>query len=103
MVAACVIRPLYRCPNCLGALTAGTDSRRCEREDIDYPVADQIAAFMRGAYYDQFDESTVLTAEHRQALERENDGAIARINDFYLPRSSGTSRILNPGGATGTP
>jgi SAM-dependent methyltransferase len=93
---------IYRCPNCLGALTAATDSLRCDREDIDYPVADHIADFMRGDYYDQFDENTVLTAEHRQALERENDGAIARINDFYLPLIKDSSlRILDAGCGNG--
>jgi len=93
---------VYRCPNCFGPLTAGTDSLRCDAENIDYPVVDQIADFMRGAYYDQFDENTVLTAEHRLALERENDGAIARINDFYLPRI-GTNglRILDAGCGNG--
>lgn len=93
---------VYRCPNCLGTLTAGTDSLHCDRDGIDYPVVDGIADFMRGAYYDQFDENTILTAEHRQALERENDGAIARINDFYLPRI-GTNglRILDAGCGNG--
>ena len=57
---------------------------------------------MRGAYYDQFDENTILTAEHRQALERENDGAIARINDFYLPLIKQSSlRILDAGCGNG--
>jgi SAM-dependent methyltransferase len=93
---------VYRCPNCLGALTAATDSLRCDRESIDYPVIDQIADFMRSAYYDQFDETTVLTSEHRQALERENDGAIARINDFYLPLIGATPlRILDAGCGNG--
>jgi SAM-dependent methyltransferase len=93
---------VYRCPICLGLLTAATDSLRCDRDDIDYPVIDHIADFMRGAYYDQFDENTILTAEHRQALERENDGAIARINDFYLPLIKGSSlRILDAGCGNG--
>jgi SAM-dependent methyltransferase len=93
---------VYRCPNCLGALTAGNNSLRCEPEDIEYPVVDRIADFMRGAYYDQFDENTILTSEHRQALERENDGAVARINDFYLRRISEDSlRILDAGCGNG--
>ncbi|HEV7426221.1 MAG TPA: class I SAM-dependent methyltransferase [Thermoanaerobaculia bacterium] len=83
-------------------MTAETDSLRCEREEIDYPVADHIADFMRGAYYDQFDESTVLTAEHRHALDRENEGAIARINDFYLPLIGAKSlRVLDAGCGNG--
>jgi SAM-dependent methyltransferase len=78
------------------------DSLRCDREGIDYPVVDQIADFMRGHYYDHFDENTVLSAEHRQALERENDGAIARINDFYLPLiKHGSLRILDAGCGNG--
>lgn len=93
---------VYRCPTCLGALTAANDSLRCDRDNIDYPVVDHIADFMRGNYYDQFDENTVLTAEHRQALERENDGAIARINDFYLPLIKARSlRILDAGCGNG--
>lgn len=93
---------VYRCPSCLGALTAGSNSLRCESENIEYPVVDQIADFMRGAYYDRFDENTILTAEHRQALERENDGAIARIKDFYLPRIGGSGlRILDAGCGNG--
>jgi len=119
---------VYRCPSCLGALTwpgsAGVppagddslpgenggrdarapriDSLRCDREGINYAVVDLIADFMRGNYYDQFDESTVLTAEHRQALERENDGAIARINDFYLPLIGGSAlRVLDAGCGNG--
>jgi SAM-dependent methyltransferase len=82
-------------------LTAGTDSLRCDREDIHYPVVDRIADFMRGNYYDQFDENTILTAEHRQALERENDGAIARINDFYLPLIGAKRRVLDAGCGNG--
>ncbi|HEX3578679.1 MAG TPA: hypothetical protein VHY33_08965, partial [Thermoanaerobaculia bacterium] len=93
---------IYRCPNCLGALTAHLGALHCDREDIDYPVVDQVADFMRGVYYDQFDETTILTAEHRQALERENDGAIARINDFYLPLIKGSAlRILDAGCGNG--
>jgi len=93
---------VYRCPSCIGVLTAKAGSLRCERDDIDYPVVDHIADFMGGAYYDQFDENTVLTAEHRQALERENDGAIARINDFYLPLIKDSSlRILDAGCGNG--
>jgi SAM-dependent methyltransferase len=83
-------------------LTAGTNSLRCDSEDVEYPVVDGIADFMRGDYYDQFDENTILSAEHRQALERENDGAIARINDFYLPRIGESSlRILDAGCGNG--
>ncbi|MBV9069210.1 MAG: class I SAM-dependent methyltransferase [Acidobacteria bacterium] len=93
---------VYRCPNCLGPLLDQPDSLRCDREDIDYPVIDHIADFMRGNYYDQFDENTILTAEHRQALERENDGAISRINDFYLPLIKASSlRILDAGCGNG--
>jgi SAM-dependent methyltransferase len=92
---------VYRCPNCLGALTASTNSLRCDAEEIEYPVVDQIADFMRGAYDDRFDENTVLTLEHRQALERENDGAVARINDFYLPLIGASRRILDAGCGNG--
>ena len=67
-------------------------------------MSDGVADFAQGAYYDQFDESTVLTEEHQQALEREIAGATARICDYYGPliAKTGTSlRILDAGCGNG--
>jgi SAM-dependent methyltransferase len=61
------------------------ESLWCNHCAIRYPVIDKVSDFARGAYFDRFDESTVLSDEHRQGLEREYEGAIARINDFYAP------------------
>lgn len=60
--------------------------------------------FAQGRYYDQFDESTVLTDEHKHALEREVDGAIARIRDYYGPlmaKDGKPLRVLDAGCGNG--
>jgi SAM-dependent methyltransferase len=95
---------MYRCPACLGELTRLPGSLRCGACDVSYPVHDGVIDFARGAYYDQFDESTVLAEEHKHALEREVDGAIARIRDYYGPQITkiGKSlRILDAGCGNG--
>jgi SAM-dependent methyltransferase len=86
----------YRCPACLGELAAAPESLQCDYCGIAYPVSDSISDFMRGAYYDHFDDSTVLTDEHLQALQREIVGATARISDYYSPliALSGQKRSL---------
>lgn len=76
---------MYRCPTCLGYLIEQPESLHCKRCDILYPVGDSITDFVRGAYYDQFDENTILTAEHLHGLEREIGGAASRITDYYSP------------------
>ena len=89
---------VYQCPACLGALTAELHCARC---GATYPRHDGIADFSGGRYYDQFDEQTVLSAEHRQALEREMEGAVARIADYYLPKIPPASRVLDAGCGNG--
>jgi SAM-dependent methyltransferase len=94
----------YRCPACLGELFDHRDFLRCETCQADYPVSDQLSDFAQGVYYDQFDENTVLTDEHKRALEREADGAVARIQDYYGPliAKRGTSlNILDAGCGNG--
>lgn len=89
----------YRCPACIGALT---EELHCVRCNVTYPVRDDIAEFSGGRYYDQFDESTVLTGEHREALDREMDGAVARIRDYYLPKVGASPlRVLDAGCGNG--
>lgn len=95
---------VYRCPACLGELTAHPDSLRCDPCSVSYPVSHQVSDFAQGSYYDQFDESTVLTGEHQQALEREIDGTTARIRDYYGPliaRTGKSLRILDAGCGNG--
>ncbi|MDP9193160.1 MAG: class I SAM-dependent methyltransferase [Acidobacteriota bacterium] len=95
---------MYRCPACRGALTEHPDSLRCDSCLVGYPVVDRVTDFARGAYYDQFDENTILTEEHRHALEREVEGAIARIRDFYGPlieKTGQSLRILDAGCGNG--
>ena len=91
------VHEVYRCPTCLGRLIEQPESLRCERCNVAYPVNDMVSDFMRGAYYDQFDESTTLTDEHLRALE----GASARISDYYAPLLSRSQRILDAGCGNG--
>lgn len=92
---------LYRCPGCVGPLTQEAASLSCTRCALDYPVSDDITDFLRGAYYDHFDESTTLGDEHLRALERELEGAASRINDYYAPLLSTRQRVLDAGCGNG--
>jgi SAM-dependent methyltransferase len=79
-------------------------SVRCERCSISYPVEDGVADFVRGAYYDEFDETKQLTAEQIRAFDCEADGAVSRIRDYYLPlinAASPNGRILDAGCGNG--
>jgi len=98
------LHDVYRCPTCLGQLTAHPDSLRCDICRGNYPVSDHVADFAQGSYYDQFDDSTVLTEEHQQALARELSGATARIRDYYGPligRTGKSLQILDAGCGNG--
>lgn len=97
---------MYRCPACLGQLVEQPQSLNCKRCEVIYPVNDSVSDFVRGAYYDQFDENTTLTDEHLRALQRELDGASARISEYYAPllaRSGNhlSQRILDAGCGNG--
>lgn len=95
----------YRCPACKGALAEEEGSLICGRCAVVYPVRDSIADFSRGSYYDQFDDSTLLTEEQQRGLELENEGAVARIAGYYLPRIAAESRpgarVLDAGCGSG--
>lgn len=90
------------CPSCHGTLDDALACRACNRR---WPIDDGIADFSGGAYYDQFDASTVLSDSHREGLELEIDGARRRILDFYLPHirrsSSHAMRVLDCGCGNG--
>ena len=97
---------VYRCPTCLGLLQERPETLWCNHCSVKYPVSDLVPDFVRGAYYDQFDDSTVLTAEHRRALDLEIAGAIGRITEYYLPLIARTNtdqsiRILDAGCGNG--
>ena len=97
--------PAYRCPRCIAIIEVRDDDLWCARCGSAYPVRNAIADFSGGHYYDQFDEHTVLSAEHQRALEREIQGAVARIDDYYLPHiqalGPGSLRILDAGCGNG--
>lgn len=48
-------------------------------------MADGIADFARGAYYDAFAEGQELSPEHLAGLENEIPGTRSRIEGYYLP------------------
>jgi SAM-dependent methyltransferase len=92
----------YRCPSCVGALERQASALRCGRCAAVYPIVDGIADFSGGKYYDQFDETTELSAEHLRGLELENAGAITRIESYYLPKiGSQSRRVLDAGCGNG--
>lgn len=74
----------YVCPQCRGALTSSPEGLTCAACDVLYPVADGIADFARGVYYDAF-EGQELAAGHLEGLENEVGGTRSRIEGYYLP------------------
>jgi SAM-dependent methyltransferase len=64
-----------------------------------------VADFSGGKYYDHFDETTPLGAEHLRGLELENEGAVTRIESYYRPRIASSysrgARILDAGCGNG--
>lgn len=72
------------CPSCRGALVRDGARLTCARGHV-WRADGGIADFAAGAYYDSFDETTELRAEHRAGLELEYDGTRRRILDYYLP------------------
>lgn len=90
------------CPACRHELTEEPSGFRCSRCERRFPVEHGIADFAEGAYYDQFDESTVLGAEHVEGLRLEYDGTRRRILDFYVPlMRPGARRVLDCGCGNG--
>jgi len=50
-----------------------------------FPRDHGIVDFAEGAYYDTFDETTALSAEHLEGLRLEVEGTRRRILDYYAP------------------
>lgn len=102
-------RVFYVCPHCRVPLDDNDTALRCLACNRGYLVTNGIADFAEGTYYDQFDESVTLTAEHLQGLAHEVAGARARIEDYYLPlivgraasRARSDIRVLDSGCGNG--
>jgi SAM-dependent methyltransferase len=104
----CRLKSPLECIRCRGPLEALPAGLQCARCGSDFPVAEGIADFSEGRYYDVFDPSHSVSDAHRVGLENEETGAVARIRDFFLPliqRSAGSSaramRVLDSGCGNG--
>jgi SAM-dependent methyltransferase len=96
----------YRCPTCIGPLTSRANGLECHHCGIGYPIAEKVADFSGGHYYDHFDEAVGLTAPHIHTLELEIEGAVTRIKSYYLPQIASafpkrSARILDAGCGNG--
>lgn len=78
--------PTYVCPSCRCRLSPSEKGLECGRCRETYPVADGVADFVSGEYYDRFPPGAVPSETDRAGLEHEVVGATSRIRDFYLPR-----------------
>ena len=106
--AASALHPLV-CPRCKGPLSFAATELSCGPCRASYPLADGIADFSEGRYYDQFSGPEALSEENLRGLENEREGA--RIEDFYLPllrragaegkASAGALRVLDSGCGNG--
>jgi SAM-dependent methyltransferase len=88
----------YVCPQCRGALASSPEGLNCAACGVLYPVADGIADFARGAYYDNFSgqDGQELAAGHLEGLENEVGGTRSRIEGYYLPLLRRLARRLGP-------
>jgi SAM-dependent methyltransferase len=84
--------PAYVCPRCRSPLTRDETGLECASCRRSYPVADGVADFVSGEYYDRFAPGAPLSEEERAGLEHEVGGATSRIRDFYLPRIENARR-----------
>ena len=66
-----------------------------------YPVADQIADFSGGRYYDRFTPGDELQPEHARNLAAEVEGSRWRIERFYAPLLPRGARVLDCGCGNG--
>lgn len=90
----------YVCPLCHSALDPTLTCTACAAR---FSIADGIADFSGGHYYDSFDSGTILTAEQQAGLEAEVEGSFDRIESFYvplLPQRRG-ARVLDSGCGNG--
>ena len=76
----------YICPQCYSPLSENSDSLSCSGCKGIFPVQDGITDFAQGKYYDQYDPSMKLSAEHLAGLDHEVEGSRWRIQAFYLPK-----------------
>jgi len=86
------------CPFCKTPLPETFACPGCGRH---FPAGHGIVDFAEGAYYDQFDETTALTAEQLEGLRLEVEGTRRRIVDYYLPLLPPNARVLDCGCGNG--
>lgn len=91
----------YRCPACRGALIDAGSVLPCSHCGALYPVADQIADFSGGQYYDAYEPGQELSEEHERGLEAEITGSRWRIERYYAPRLQPGGRVLDCGCGNG--
>ncbi|HEX7137173.1 MAG TPA: class I SAM-dependent methyltransferase [Vicinamibacterales bacterium] len=91
------------CPNCRAPLSAKAEGLGCAQCGGEYPVANGIADFSGGHYYDVFSDEGALSAEARAGFEAEYAGTLRRIADFYEPllRRAGVRTVLDCGAGNG--
>jgi SAM-dependent methyltransferase len=88
----------YVCPSCRTPLGDDLHCRQCA---VRYPHDDKIADFSRGSYYDQFNDESELTEEHRRGLANEETGARWRIEKFFSKLLPAKARVLDCGCGNG--
>lgn len=89
------------CPRCHAALTEESDALRCHTCGARYPVADHIADFSDGHYFDAYDERIAPGPEEREWLAAELEGTRMRIERYYGPRIPRAARVLDCGCGSG--
>jgi SAM-dependent methyltransferase len=67
-----------------------------------WPVADGIADFAEGRYYDDFNPGMTLAPDHLEGLRLESEGALRRMRDYYIPLiTEPHARVLDCGCGNG--
>ena len=85
-------QPVYVCPACRCPLSHDGTALECRTCRRSYPIADGIADFVSGDYYDEFVPGVETSDGELAGLEHEVAGAIPRIRDFYLPKIESARR-----------
>jgi SAM-dependent methyltransferase len=88
----------FLCPHDRTPLDGSLHCATCKRT---YAIENGIADFSEGNYYDAFEPGTALPEEHLRGLEQEVFGTRWRIEQFYLPRLAGATKVLDCGCGNG--
>jgi SAM-dependent methyltransferase len=92
------------CPSCGGGLLFEDSALVCAPCATRYPVAEGIADFSGGQYYDVFSPGDRLTEEHERGLAGEVDGARTRAAYYarlIRRRTNRSARVLDIGCGNG--